>query len=207
MKREAFALVGTLALAASGAVATSVAGSSDSKDAGSRHHEHRSHGVTQKVVLRDVEGNRVGRVWMRQRGRSVVVHARLHSLSPGFHGFHVHTTGLCDPAAADGPFTSAGGHLAAAETDHGAHTGDLPSLLANGRGWARLGFVTSRFTVASLRDDDGSAVMVHQGRDNYANIPDRYTSSDSETPGPDEATRRTGDAGDRFACGVVPPAG
>jgi Cu-Zn family superoxide dismutase len=208
MKREAVALAGTVVLAVSGAVATSVAGSEDS-DAGARHHGHPSHGVMQKVALRDVQGDRVGTVWMRQRGHSVVVHARVHSLSAGFHGFHVHTTGLCDPTAPEGPFTTAGGHLAAPGTTHGAHTGDLPSLLANGRGKARLSFTTSRFTVASLRDADGSAVMVHAGQDNYANIPDRYTSSDTTppAPGPDATTKRTGDAGDRFACGVVPAAG
>jgi Cu-Zn family superoxide dismutase len=206
MRREAVALAGTVALAVSGAVATSVAGSEDSDDVG-RHHAHRSHGASYKVVLQDVRGEKVGTVRMRQRAHTVVVRARLRGLSPGFHGFHVHTKGLCDPRAAEGPFMSAGGHLAAPDTIHGDHTGDLPSLLADSRGRARISFATSRFTLESLRDGDGSAVMVHLGRDNFANIPDRYTSSAQTSPGPDDATRRTGDAGNRFACGVVPPAG
>ena len=59
--------------------------------------------------------------------------------------------------------------------------------------------VTDRFGVADLlADDDGSAVMVHSGPDNYANIPERYAPE-----GPDADTLGTGDAGSRLACGVV----
>ena len=49
-----------------------------------------------------------------------------------------------------------------------------------------------------LFDADGSAVIVHAGPDNYANIPTRYTG-----PVPDATTLATGDAGGRVACGVV----
>jgi superoxide dismutase, Cu-Zn family len=209
MKREAVALAGTVALAVSGAVATSLTGSSDSDASSPQHtsgHHAQAHGALLRVVLRNAEGRWAGRVWMRQRGHSVVVHARLRSLSPGFHGFHVHTTGLCDPHAPDGPFMSAGGHLAAPGTTHGGHEGDLPSVLANDEGRGRLGFVTSRFSLSDLRDDDGSAVMVHQGRDNFANVPDRYVSSGSSSPGADDMTKKTGDAGDRYACAVIPAA-
>ena len=43
--------------------------------------------------------------------------------------------------------------------------------------------------------------MVHAGRDNFANIPDRYESGGE--PGPDATTLATGDAGSRIGCGVV----
>ena len=49
--------------------------------------------------------------------------------------------------------------------------------------------------------DDGSAIIIHEGRDNYANIPDRYTVA--SVPGPDMMTKNTGDSGKRVACGVV----
>lgn len=139
---------------------------------------------------------------MRQHGRYVHVSANLHSLPPGFHGFHVHETGTCDPDAPEGPFTSAGGHYNPDTHTHGEHAGDLPSVYVNGNGWARMSFVTDAFRIAELRASDGSAVMIHEGRDNYANIPDeRYDST--EGPVPDSMTLRTGDAGDRYACGVV----
>jgi Cu-Zn family superoxide dismutase len=71
----------------------------------------------------------------------------------------------------------------------------------DGRG--ELRFATDRFSIRDLFDDDGSALMVHAGRDNFANIPDRYKSDASDTPGPDADTLATGDAGARAACGVV----
>jgi len=58
--------------------------------------------------------------------------------------------------------------------------------------------------------EDGSAVIIHTGRDNYANIPpttptreERYHSHLEDVFGPDSITLATGDAGSRFACGVV----
>jgi superoxide dismutase, Cu-Zn family len=122
-------------------------------------------------------------------------------MAPGFHGFHVHTVGLCEADAPAGPFTTAGGHYTGGATAHGDHAGDMPSLLVTQEGWAYLEFVTDRFTLADLRDADGSAVMVHEGRDNFANIPTRYLSNG--VPGPDAVTLATGDAGNRAACGVI----
>jgi superoxide dismutase, Cu-Zn family len=61
--------------------------------------------------------------------------------------------------------------------------------------------------VAELVDADGSALIVHAGRDNYANIPDHYHSHTYDTFGPDQDTLATGDAGERAACGVVEPVG
>lgn len=163
---------------------------------------HPWHPHVARVVLRDAGGDRVGTVSLRQRGGYVHVWANLHHLPPGFHGFHVHTTGVCEPDDPAGPFVSAGGHYNPDGVDHGEHAGDLPSLYVNANGWARLGFVTDAFSLRELREADGSAVMVHAGRDNFANIPaDRYSSL--EGPVPDSATLRTGDAGDRHACGVV----
>jgi superoxide dismutase, Cu-Zn family len=47
----------------------------------------------------------------------------------------------------------------------------------------------------------GSAIIVHAGPDNYANVPkDRYD------PDPDATTLATGDSDGRVACGVVEPA-
>lgn len=156
------------------------------------------------VTLYDAEGDRVGSAKLKPAGDGETrVQARITEATSEFHGFHVHTTGECDPNAPDGPFTTAGGHFAHAGQSHGAHAGDLPSLLVTEDGTARLEFVTDRFEVKDLHDDDGSAVMVHAGRDNFANIPTRYVSTTSGQPGPDEATLATGDAGSRYACGVI----
>jgi Cu-Zn family superoxide dismutase len=168
-------------------------GSGDHQDAsGNGHHGKRDRLAS--AVLRNAAGEKVGRVWMRERRRGGVVFivARVRDLAPGFHGFHVHTTGRCDAPA----FTSAGGHFNPGGATHNAHAGDLPSLLVNANGRAMLATATDRFSLANLRDADGSAVMVHSGPDNFANIPPRYGM-------PDQVTLDTGDSGSRVACGVV----
>jgi Cu-Zn family superoxide dismutase len=150
------------------------------------------------TVLHDATGQRVGVASFRERHGEVAVTAAVWGLAPGFHGFHVHTTGICVP-----PFTSSGGHFSLPDQTHGDHAGDLPSLLVNEDGTGELHFATDRFTLNDLFDADGSALMVHEGRDNYANIPDRYISEQTGMPGPDAATLATGDAGARAACGVI----
>ena len=61
--------------------------------------------------------------------------------------------------------------------------------------------MTDSFGIGELIAGDGSAVMIHSGRDNLANIPSRYSSG--ATAGPDEETLKTGDSGSRVACGVL----
>ena len=165
--------------------------------------------------LKDVDGNRVGVVrFVREEGQ-VEVKARVSNVQPAgeFHGFHVHATGECDPNAVDPatgavvPFFSAGGHLDLNPDEddpgHGQHAGDFPVLLVQSDGRAEAKFDTDRFRFRHLFDENGSAVIVHAGRDNYVNIPDRYHSHPEDVFGPDEVTKVTGDAGARFACGVV----
>ena len=151
-----------------------------------------------EAVLRDTSGQAVGVVVLKERHGKVTVSAAVKRLAPGFHGFHVHSVGECTP-----PFTSAGGHFNPDGSGHGDHAGDLPSLLVNENGRGELRFLTDRFSISDLFDDDGSALVVHAGRDNYANIPDRYHSHATDTFGPDTDTLATGDAGARAACGIV----
>jgi len=122
--------------------------------------------------------------------------------NPGlFHGFHIHTTGTCTPGPVDAPFGSAGGHWNPSGANHGEHEGDLPSVLITADGKTYAEFETDRFNVEDLFDTGataGSAVILHVGADNFANVA-TYTST------PNMATLNTGDAGLRYACGVVMP--
>ena len=168
------------------------------------------------AYLKDANRKFVGVVRFEKEGEEQIeVRAWVRNVAPAgeFHGFHVHTTGKCDPEAVDPatgnvvPFFSAGGHLDLNpdpdDTGHGQHAGDLPVLLVQSDGHAQAKFDTDRFRLMHLFDDDRSAVIIHEGRDNYANIPERYHSHTEEVFGPDSATKATGDAGARFACGVV----
>ena len=148
------------------------------------------------VTLKNSAGAAVGKVTMKQASATsaVDVRAAVSRLQPGFHGFHIHAVGSC--VVPD--FKSAMGHLKHADQSHAAHVGDMSSLLVKGNGTATLRLTTDRFTLADLRDADGSAVMVHAGPDNFANIPPRYAPD-----GPDQETRDTGDSGARVASGEV----
>jgi Cu-Zn family superoxide dismutase len=195
MPRIRSIVIVVVALALGGATmafAGSGSGRGDSQRGGDRGHG--LFGRVASATLMDAAGRKVGVVWMREDRRGDVVHiaAGVRDLPPGFHGFHIHTTGRCDPPT----FTSAGGHFDPTGATHGGHAGDLPSLLVNQDGTATLATATDRFSIADLRDADGSAVMVHSGPDNFANIPARYG-------GPDQETLNTGDSGSRMACGVV----
>jgi len=159
-----------------------------------------------RAVVRDVGGAVVGIVSLHTNRGKLTVSGRLTGLSPGFHGFHVHAVGVCDPAATDPagtvvPFLSAGGHLDVDGSTHGHHAGDMPVLFVAADGTALTVTENDRLTMARLFDADRSAVIIHALPDNYANIPARYSAAG--VPGPDAATRAAGDAGARVACGVV----
>jgi Cu-Zn family superoxide dismutase len=151
-----------------------------------------------KIDLRNAAGADIGFVKLSKQGGKVIVRGEVSGLTPGFHGFHVHGVGQCVA-----PFTSAGGHYNPGGTGHGAHAGDMPSLLVLADGTAQAQFASDRFAIDELFDADGSAIIVHAASDNFANIPTRYQSTTEGVFGPDSATLATGDAGARVACGVV----
>jgi len=170
---------------------------------------------TVRAALRDPRGHYVGSVRFTEHGDVTRVRAFLRPnpyVEPGeFHGFHVHAND--DPANGNGCvadpsqpsstwFVSADGHLAGSGQQHGMHDGDMPSPLVLADGRARLRFVTDRLDVDTLA---GRAVILHSGPDNFGNVPtgdaaDQYTPNSPEAT---EKTAKTGNAGDRVACGVV----
>ena len=132
-------------------------------------------------------------------------------LAPGFHGLHIHSVGKCEPASvaptggAPGDFNSAGAHFQV--SGHTAHpaSGDLASLQVRGDGSAMLVTTTDAFTAADLFAGQKTAIIIHEKADNFANIPPERYQQAYGTPGPDETTMATGDAGKRVACGVITP--
>jgi Cu-Zn family superoxide dismutase len=181
-------LLGIALVAVAGALTAPLYGSDGTSS--SRNHV--------RVELQDAAGADVGFVKLTKQGGKVIVRGEVSGLTPGFHGFHVHTVGQCVP-----PFTTAGGHYNPGGVGHGSHAGDMPSLLVLDDGTAEAQFATDRFGIDELFDADGSAIIVHAGADNFANIPTRYQSTTEGVFGPDSVTLATGDAGARVACGVV----
>ncbi len=140
----------------------------------------------------NAQGQSAGQVTFTEARGKVVVEASLRGLPPGFHGFHVHAVGKCEP-----PFTTAGGHLTVGQQDHPAHAGDQPTVLVGADGTAESRFATDRYRLSDLLTPEGRAVIVHAAADNHGNVPSRYA------PGIDQMTKDTGDAGARLGCGVI----
>jgi Cu-Zn family superoxide dismutase len=155
-----------------------------------------------RAVIKDADGKNVGSLSVEEEDGRTKLTVTSQDLPPGYHGFHIHAKGVCDPRSKDpktgSPFFSAGPHFDLASHEHPAHSGDLPDLLVTGDGKGHAEAETDRFRLNQLLDSDGSAIIIHALPDNQANIPNRYTKS-----GPDAETRKTGDSGARLACGVI----
>jgi Cu-Zn family superoxide dismutase len=164
-------------------------------------------GVPVGAVIKSADGKNVGWIHVEDSGRhksKVTVSAK--GLPAGYHGFHFHKKGVCDPRSIDpktgSPFFSAGPHFDLASHSHPNHSGDLPDLLIAADGTGHATFTTDRFRLRQLLDSDGSAIIIHTLPDNQANIPKRYSQAGGKT-GPDAESHKTGDSGARIACGVV----
>jgi superoxide dismutase, Cu-Zn family len=135
------------------------------------------------------------------------------SIQPGtFHGLHIHA----NDAAANGIgcvadatkasntwFVSADGHYKKEPGDnHGGHAGDLATVYINRDRTGRVETKIDRFVANQLFD---RTVIFHADPDNYGNIPkgtgpNQYTAN---SPDAITATNKTGNAGDRMACGAI----
>jgi Cu-Zn family superoxide dismutase len=138
-------------------------------------------------------GQQAGEVVFIPNHYGLLVAPRLSGLPPGLHGFHVHEKGDCGNTAANGqqgPGLAAGGHLDPRKTGkhlgpyEPGHLGDLPALYVGEQGYALLPVLAPRLTIADLH---GHALMIHQGGDNYKDVPEPL-----------------GGGGPRIACGVIP---
>lgn len=141
--------------------------------------------------LANADGTQVGTVSLVDTDGTMSLELELMNLPAGEHAFHLHTTGQCD--APD--FQSAGGHLNPFDkshgrlSDNGKHLGDFPNITVAENGSFTQSYpIESDQDVAAVQsaifDADGTAVMIHEGADDYRSDP-------------------AGDAGSRIACGVV----
>ncbi|MFK8184726.1 MAG: superoxide dismutase [Cu-Zn] SodC [Phormidesmis sp.] len=149
---------------------------------------------TVELTFTDAEGlgDAVGTVTLQDSEYGLILTPALVNLSPGIHGFHIHTNPACGPAEKEGnmvPGLAAGGHFDPEETGvhegpYGdGHLGDLPPLYVDAEGNANTPILAPRLTVATLAN---RSLMVHMHGDNF-----------SDDPAP------LGGGGPRLACGVI----
>ena len=141
--------------------------------------------------LASSDGEPRGQVTMQNDGGSLSLDLDLSGLEPGEKAFHLHAIGDCTSA----DFKSAGGHLNpfgnthGSQSENGQHLGDFPNISVDPNGSAKAVFPIEGDTdrnIQAIMDDDGTAVMVHAGPDDYKSDP-------------------AGAAGSRIACGVLAP--
>jgi Cu-Zn family superoxide dismutase len=145
------------------------------------------------VPLIDMTGAAVGLATFSEGSDGVTLTVLIEGLAPGEHGWHLHEMGICEPGGVE-PFGSAGGHWNPTAMSHGGpdderhHAGDFGNLTASENGLAEVEITTTDFSLgdgpASVYDEDGTAIIIHEGMDDLTTQPD-------------------GDSGMRYACGIV----
>jgi Cu-Zn family superoxide dismutase len=175
------------------------------------------------ATLKSAAGATVARVVFTKFGHGVrvLVTATINfpGIRAGFHGMHIHANDnaangvgcVADPAQpANTHFVSADGHWNPTAVTHGAHAGDMPSPLVLADGSALLSFTNDIDLGAA--DFVGRAIILHEGLDNFGNIPltpaggDPAAFPNAYTPNSAAAltlTQNTGNAGNRIGCGLI----
>lgn len=149
----------------------------------------------QTVILNHVTaqgiGPSIGEVLLSDSPQGLMLQTQLKDLPAGFHGFHIHERGSCEPAEKDGKMgaaLAAGSHFnptkaAGHGTPNDGHLGDLPVLNVDSDGRSYATVIAPRLKLADIQ---GLSIMIHAGGDNYSDQP-----------------KPLGGGGDRIACGLI----
>uniref|UniRef100_A0A7D7PEY2 Superoxide dismutase [Cu-Zn] n=1 Tax=Liposcelis entomophila TaxID=550478 RepID=A0A7D7PEY2_9NEOP len=148
--------------------------------------------------LKSASGTQVtGEIYLQQRGplAPVEISGTVFGLTPGLHGFHVHQNGSVDDnCAAAGPHFNPNNNTHGAPVDMIRHAGDLGNIIADAHGIAPLRIFDPY--VSLLPGNPllilGKAIVVHEKEDDLGK-------------GPDDESKKTGNAGKRLACCVIEP--
>jgi superoxide dismutase, Cu-Zn family len=165
------------------------------------------------ATLATADGQEIGTVELTGVDGHTDVRVSLQGVSglDAFHGFHIHANdddseagngaGCVGTTDAATSFASADGHYNPTEQTHSHHAGDMPVVYVNADGSVETQFRLDGIDPGELI---GKAVVLHANPDNYANIP-LGSGATQYTPGAEAeaSTAKSGNAGDRIACGVI----
>lgn len=135
--------------------------------------------------LIDAEGKSIGRVTLNSTEHdgqpAVQIRVQVDGLASaeggGLHALHLHEVGKCEPPE----FKAAGSHYNPTGAEHGflagkgPHAGDLPNIWVRPDGKADYQWTTSLVTLEdgsrTLKDRDGTALIIHAKADDYISQP------------------------------------
>lgn len=166
-------------------------GIASGKTVGSETHAGAKASESLVVSLINAKGEEMGQASLTETKKGVRIALEADGLRPGIHGIHFHERGACTPP----DFMSAGRHFNPEGKQHGLknplgpHAGDMPNVFADTDGQVRTILFNPHVTLKkgranSLRDADGSALIIHERGDDQRTDPD-------------------GGAGKRILCGVI----
>ena len=126
---------------------------------------------------------------MQAPGTATLIKGTITGLTPGKHGFHIHEFGDMSDGC-----KSMGGHYNPDGVNHGdlqqGHVGDLENVVANEDGVAKFSITASRVDLLGDRSVIGRGLVIHEDEDDLGK-------------GGDAESLKTGNAGERLACGVI----
>ncbi|MEH6993995.1 superoxide dismutase family protein [Neobacillus drentensis] len=144
-----------------------------------------------EVKMINAKGESLGTVTLQEVSSGVKVKVKLNGLPPGEHAIQIYDKGQCKIP----DFKTAGEHFNPDEKEHGllhpkgSHAGDLPNLIVKDDGSVKAELMAGNLTLKegikkSLFTKDGTAIVVHEGKDDGMTQPD-------------------GDSGKRIGCGEI----
>jgi Cu-Zn family superoxide dismutase len=145
--------------------------------------------AAQTVEMLGKDGKKIGDVTLTAspHGTLIDIAIAAGSLPAGKHGLHFHDVADCSDV---GEYKKSGSHAGHGDGKHGLlnpngpEPGDLPNLIVLSDGSAQAALFTSFIKLDQLKDDNGSALLVHADKDDHMSQP-------------------IGNAGARIACGVI----
>lgn len=143
------------------------------------------------ATLINIAGEEIGVAHLKQGPNGVLIHVKVSGLTPGKHGLHLHSHGVCEGHEG---FKTAKGHVGKIEGAHGfmnpagPEAGDIPNIFVGADGIGEMEAFTSLVSLKgdknNLLDSDGSTFVIHEKAD-------------------DHITQPIGGAGGRVACGII----
>lgn len=126
---------------------------------------------------------------MQGPGTATLIKGTITGLTPGKHGFHIHEFGDMSEGC-----KSMGAHYNPDDLDHGdlaqGHVGDLENVVADDNGVATFSITAKRVDLLGDRSVIGRGLVIHADEDDLGK-------------GGDAESLKTGNAGDRLACGII----